>query len=314
MTGLEAFEPVGLLRVRARKVFGATRFTDLKLESYGRMIAEMNRDPEGFVASLAEPEGGESFLEQITSIVASSAFDFGVEGFVAYDDDGGQALAFDRVAIGARAQQQDANRASMGLSYSHAGLAAEIPDAGVGQDLLPRVADLVIDVGNIPVEDIGRAMLEMLGRSLITAARAEGTDADPEADMNPIMAELGGRMIAALNEAGTDIKVELSLDSAVTAMKLGGGVVADPEALWGVSGGFDLVLGDLDRLIALTEQDPLLAAYGAVVTAFAEIAERGEPSAEHPAPATFKITIERDGAVMVNGHNAVDISVETLGE
>jgi hypothetical protein len=312
MTALEAFERGGLLRLSVRKVFAGTRFTDLKLEFYGRMVTEMNRDPEGFVASLAEPEGGESFLEQITSMVASSTLDFGVEGFVAYDDDGEQAFAFDRASIGVRARQQDANRASVGLSYSHAGLVAEIPDAGVGQDLLPRAADLVIDVGNIPVQDIGRAALEMFGQSLIAAAQADGDDAEAETDL--MMSEFGGRMIAALNEAGTDIKVELSFDSAVTAMTLAGGVVADPEAAWGLSGGFELVIGDLDRLIALTEQDPLLAAYGAVVMAFAEIAERGEPSAERPAPATFTITIERDGAVMVNGQNAVDISVETLGE
>jgi hypothetical protein len=306
-TQLAAFD-AGRQRMSIGRFFAESRLRDFKLEDYGRMAAEMRSDPVGFMAGLLGSPSGESFISKLTELASYSAFDMSMDDLVVLDEAGTAPMGgLAHLSFGAEAARQEAGHGALRLTYRHAGLDVGKQIAGAGGELLPRDADLGIVVDHLPVETLARLMLEMAGEALIAAAKA----GDEPMPANGPMAGAGGRLASALSEAGTDLSVELKIDTDASPLALSGLLAAQAEAAFGVAGDLDISIGDLDRVMALIGGEPSLAAYLPVIQSFADVAERSGDQGE---AASFRVAIQPDGAVLVNGHNAIELSVGSTVE
>ena len=292
-------------RLSIGRFFAESRLRDFRLEDYGRMAAQMRNDPAGFLAGVLGSSSGERFVSILTELASYSAFDMALEDLVVLDEAGAEQVGgLARLSLGAEASRQDAGHGAMRLTYRHSGLDVGDQVAGAGGALLPRDADLGVVIDHVPVEALARLMLEMAGEALIAAAKSGDEPMPP-----PTEAPTGGpagRLAKALSEARTDLSLSLTLATEASPLALTGLLVAKEEAAFGAAGDFEVSIGDLDRVMALIEGEPSLAAYLPVIQSFAAVAER---SGEQGVAASFRVAVQPDGAVLVNGHDAIELSV-----
>lgn len=283
--------------VTIARVSTETAVDGFNAEPYGRMMNQLNTDPEAFMNTLADPATADSAISEMIDLVASSSFDLTIEDVAYVDPDGNQAFALARLGFGGGAAQDGSDSARLSISYEHSGLDA--PVEGPEADLIPRSSRLALDVNRIPMESIARAGVELLGQAMVAVARAESEVALAE-DFSE--AELQTRFLDILSAAQTGVTIDLAMDSALSGVELAGGVEAAADAMFGVTGAFDLTISNLDEVLAMAEQDPMMAAYKDMLAAFAAVAVR-EPG-DTGEQAKFVIAIQADGNLLVNGENA----------
>ena len=280
------------------RVWTETVLNGVRAEPYGRMINQMNTDPEAFFAALMDPADGGAAITEMLELVTSSHFDLAIEDVSYVDIEGNEAFALAALGFGGSASQEGSDNAKFSISYNHSGLVA--PLEGPEAEVVPKNTDLTIEVDRIPLESLARGMMEMIGLAMVEAARADSSAAMSD-DFSE--AELQGRAMSIVSAAQTGMTVDLSMDSALSSLALNGGVQASAEALFGVTGAFDLSISDVDGVLAMIDQDPMLAMYKDVFAAFVTTAAR-EPGPDGGEISKFAISIEPDGNLLVNGENA----------
>lgn len=290
-------------RVTLGRISSETVLNGVQVESYGRMIEQLNTDPEGFLAALMDPSEGQAVITEMLELVTSSAFDFTIEDLAYVDEFDTQQFALGRLVFGGKASQEGSDNAAMEITYEHAGLVA--PLEGPEASLLPTSTQLTVAVERIPLESLARSVLEIMGTAMVEAARADPNA--PMADDDMAAMELQFQLMNVLSMAQTGMNVGLAVGSEVSDVALDGGVQASQDAMFGMVGNFDLTVTELEALLATMQQAPEMALYGAMVMAFAQTAE-SETGADGTNVSRFAISIEPDGNLLVNGQNAMAIA------
>ena len=242
-------------------------------------------------------------------LVASSRFKMSIQNAAFVDDTDVRKFALAELTIGAEAHQMSANDMSLAISFGFSGL--DVPSDAAEAALIPSAAEFALAVNGIPVETLGRQLLEMLGNAFVEAAQAGLESATPASQLSAGMAEVSTRMLSALNDAGTEANIDIAIESEASNVELSGQVTAQHNALFGAVGSFDLTVGDLAALIAMTDYDPQLAAYKDLIEAFAATAVTDTESSGTD-PASFAIVIDPAGSIMVNGEHAMTIISNAL--
>jgi len=278
-----------------------TALDGVRAEPYGRMVNQMNTDPEAFITELMDPADGGAAISEMIKLVASSSFDMAIEDLIYVSPEGKEEFALAALGFGGIASQEGADNSKISISYEHSGLNA--PLEGPEAELVPTNTQLVLAVDRIPLESLARGMVEMLGLAMVEAARADSGAAMTD-DFSEV--ELQGRVLSIVSAAQTGMTVDLSMESALSSLDLSGGVEANAEALFGLTGAFDLTVSEIDGVLAMIDQDPMLAIYKDVFAAFAgtAIREQGPSDGE---TSKFAIVIQPDGNLLVNGENAFAI-------
>ena len=291
------------------RLMAATTIEGMKLEPYGQMANQLQTDPEGIFGLLLDPESSDQVMSKMIDLVASSRFKMSIQNATFVDDTDVRKFALAELTIGAEAHQMSANDMSLAISFGLSGL--DVPSDAAEAALIPSAAEFALAVNGIPVETLGRQLLEMLGNAFVEAAQAGLESATPASQLSAGMAEVSTRMLSALNDAGTEANIDIAIESEASNVELSGQVTAQHNALFGAVGSFDLTVGDLAALIAMTDYDPQLAAYKDLIEAFAATAVTDTESSGTD-PASFAIVIDPASSIMVNGEDAMTIISNAL--
>ncbi len=297
--------PEGGLVTLAR-ISTETALNGIRVESYGRMVNQLNIDPEAFLNTLIDPATGDAVISEMIQLIASSEFDFAIEELAYVDPQGNQAFALAKLGFGGGASQDGPDNAKMSISYEHAGLNA--PLEGPEAAYVPKSTQLKLNVDRIPLESLARGLVELLGLALVEAASADPDAAMPDEFSE---AELQARLMSIVSAAQTGATVDLSMQSDLSSLDLIGGVEASAEALFGLTGAFDLTISDLDGVLAMIDQDPMLAVYKDMFEAFAATALR-EAGPNGGEVSRFALAIQPDGSLLVNGEDAFAIAAGAM--
>jgi len=292
--------------VTLARVSTETILNGVRVEAYGRIVNQLNTDPEAFINALVDPADGNAMIDEMIALVASSEFDFTIEDLVYVDAEGNQAFALATLGFGGSGSHDGADNAKMSISYEHAGLS--VPLEGPEAAVVPRSTQFRLDVDRIPLESLARGLVELMGQAMVEMANA-----DPNATMSDDFseAELQARLMDIVSAASTGMTIDLSMESDLSALGLTGGVEASAEALFGLTGAFDLTVSDLDGVLAMIDQDPMLGAYKEVFAAFAATAVQASGT-NGTGTSTFAIVIQPDGSLLVNGENAIAIATTAM--
>lgn len=307
---IAVFDRGGPQRLSVGRVYGGNRFRGLRLEDNRQLTMQMQTDPAGFFAGLLSGQIGDSWVKTLTGMMTYTAFEMGIEKLVVYDETGDAAMGgLGRMTFSAEANQEDAGGGLLRLAYGHDGLDVGDQVPGTGGALVPTKANLDLTLDHLPVEMLVRLMIETFGHMMVESAQAGEDPAQPPP--GAMMAESTAKLSQALSEARTGLSVTLSLDTEASPLRLGGLLVAQSDAAYGAAGDFELSIGNLDQIMALIDAEPTLVAYLPVIQAFAGVAER---SGDQGQAAKFRIAVQPDGAVLVNGHDAIELSVGGTAE
>ncbi len=233
----------------------------------------------------------------------------GIEGLDVYNEDKSKLVSIDSLSFAGDTRQESPRDVEIRLRYRHEGLDAEIPEAGPLGELMPSSASLELSARQLPLEQMIRSLVDFLGLMVATESGVELTQAEQQTAQTMMM-EIGPSLMDMLEQAQAKLGIDIELATALSVIALSGEVGIDSAAVYATTGNFDLSVSDVPALLALVEGEPQLAEYGALVKAFADIAEYqpNDPTAR------FAIAINADGTVMVNGQDAMAMSVDALVE
>ena len=198
-------------------------------------------------------------------------------------------------SFGADGLDQPKAKVATGLRY--AGLA--VPDlsqtAGpAGAELVPTDFGIKLGMDDVPVP----AAIDLAGRSM-----ANTNMSDQSALMGASMMMAGG-LEQALVEASTKIKItDGSLMAPAVSGKFSGQAVADKTAAMGASGSLDVVLSDLEAVIAKISahaDDPSAQEIVGALQMLKALSDHGTDSSGKPTD-HFEVTLDAQGNALVNG-------------
>ncbi len=219
------------------------------------------------VGQLNGGAGGQQFFS-----LRSFGFDFGIDGL-----------------------DQPKSKISSGLRY--AGLA--IPEltqmAGpAGAELVPSDFGIKLGMDDVPVP----VAIDLASKSM-----GDTNMSDENALMGASMMMVGA-LEQALVEAGTKVNItDGTLTAPAVNAKFTGEALADKSSAMGASGSLDIVVSDLDAVIAKISahsDDPSAQQIAGVLTALKSVSDRGTDSSGKPTD-HFKVTMDAQGNTLVNG-------------
>ena len=241
---------------------------DQMLPVMARMVALIKSIHGEFsMGRLSGGAGGQQFFS-----LGSLGFDFGIDGL-----------------------DQPKSKLTTGLRY--AGLA--IPEltqmAGpAGAELVPGDFAVKLAMNDIPVPT-----------ALDLASKGMGdTDMSNENALMGASMMVVGALEQALVEAGSKIDItDGSLTAPAVNAKFTGQGLADKASAMGATGSLDIVVSDLDAVIAKISahsDDPSAQQIAGVLTALKGISDRGADASGKPTD-HFKVTLDAQGNTLVNG-------------
>ena len=310
ISGLSVQEPGGPTRVILARLYAETVMTDIQLEGYYALARKYGLEPGGFSGGPVDiREDSATIVDYITSFITSTTFTMGIEGLDVYDDDKSKLVSIDSMSFASDTRQESPKDVEIRLRYRHQGLDAEIPEAGPLGGLIPSSVSLELSARQLPLEQMIRNVVDFLGLTVAMESGVELTQAEQQTAQT-MMFEIGPTMMTMLEQAQAKLGIDIELATALSVIALSGEVGIESAAIYAATGNFDLSVSDVPALLALVEGEPQLAEYGALVKVFADIAEYqpNDPTAR------FAIAINADGTVMVNGQDAMAMSVDALVE
>lgn len=212
---------------------------------------------------------------------------------VAFEDGSGKrAFGLERLVYGFAVSGLAGDRSSFEVSYEHGGL--EIAGIeGVPGEFVPHRVALEITAAGLPNEALWRGIVDWANASAVST---------PEFAQSV----LNDRVSAALLDAGSELRIgKLVVETAGFAIEAEGALRADPESQYSVSGGFEVVVRGLDRIVATLSAKPQdgdalgIAGMLALVQALgaAEVDESGA------AVRRYRVEVPPDGAILLNGND-----------
>ena len=307
--GLAMQDPDGGTRVNLGRAYAETLMTDINLQAYYDLAKTFGLDPTGPSGPVDLRPEIDTLVDFAVSAITSTTFTMGLENLEVYETEDTKIVSMDSMTFGADSRQVNPRDVELRLRYGHEGLDAVIPDIGPLGSLTPTTANLELAGRQLPLEQMVRSGIETLALILADETGAE-LSPEEEQQLQMAMFEFGPGMMMMLEQAQATLGIDTDLVSALSSLALAGELGIDSDAAFGTTGSFDLTISDLPAMIALVEGDPELAQYAALVKAFDDIAERDAPGAA----AHFVIDINADGKVMVNGQDAIAMSMEALVE
>jgi hypothetical protein len=138
---------------------------------------------------------------------------------------------------------------SLGLRM--AGIQVTLPGHGNGdgatnplQDLMPENLGVIASAERLPIQAAWRSVLRTL-----VLARAAG---EQKPDIDILGDDMGAELKAAINEAGTVLRLDrLDIEAPSGRLRAEGAFTVDPETAVGVRGRVDLTITGLDEMIAI---------------------------------------------------------------
>jgi hypothetical protein len=197
--------------------------------------------------------------------------------------------------FGADGVDQPKSNLSAGLRY--AGLA--IPDlkdlAGpAGSELVPTDFAIKLGMADVPVPE---------ALNLASKSMGDANMADQGALMGAGMM-MAGALEQALVQASTKVKItDGALSAPAVNGKFTGEAIADKAAMMGASGSLDIILSDLDAVIAKISahtDDPSVEQIVSMLQTMKGLSERGV-DASGKTTDHFKVTMDAQGTTLVNG-------------
>ena len=233
------------------------------------------------MASLMKSIHGEFSVGQISAADASHKQLFAIGSF-----------GFD---FGAEGLDQPKSKLSTGLRY--AGLA--VPEltqmAGpAGSELVPTDFRFRLGMDNVPVP----VAIDLASKSM-----GDTNMSDQSALMGASMMMVGA-LEQALVQAGTKISItDGTLMAPAVTGKFSGEALADKAAAMGASGSIDIVVSDLDAVIAKISShadDPSAQEIVGMLQTMKGLSDRGADSSGKPTD-HFNVTLDAQGTTLVNG-------------
>ncbi len=233
------------------------------------------------MVSLMKSIHGEFSVGQVSAADASHQQLFSIGGF-----------GFD---FGADGLDQQKSKLSSGLRY--AGLA--VPEVQqlvgpAGAELLPTDFGIKLGMDDVPVP----AAIDLASKSM------GNTNLSDESALMGAGMMMAGALEQALIQAATKINItDGTLTAPAVNGKFSGEALADKAAAMGASGSLDIVLSDLDAVIAKISahsDDPSAQQIVGVLQMMKGLSDRGTDSSGKPTD-HFKVTLDAQGTTLVNG-------------
>ncbi len=307
--GVAMADPEGGIRVNLGRAYAETHMTDIDLQAYYNLAKSLGLDPTGPGGPVDLRPEIDTLVDFVVNAITSTTFVMGLETLEVYENEQTRIVSIDSMTFGADTHQENPRDVELRLRYSHDGLEAVIPDIGPLGSLVPTTANLELAGRQIPLEQMVRSGVETLALVLADETGAELSPEEKQQAMM-VMLEFGPNTMMMLEQAKAKLGVDADMVSVLSALALAGELGIDSNAAFGTTGSFNLTISDLPAIIALVEGDPELAQYGPLVKAFDDIAERDAAGGD----ARFAIDITTEGTVMVNGQDAIAMSMEALVE
>jgi hypothetical protein len=190
---------------------------------------------------------------------------------------------------------------SMGLRM--AGARTVLPGSegnGAGnplQALAPEKLSLIVSGERFPVRALWRGMLNFI---LLAAAAGE-----QEPDIEAINNAMFGGLLAAINEAGTVLRLDrFDIEAPIGALRAEGAFTVDPATAIGLRGGVDLTITGLDEMIAAamgaSQAAPSVQGQMMFLYMLKGMAKR-EPGPDGKPVDRLEISVTPAGEVLLNG-------------
>ena len=223
--------------------------------------------------------------------------DLTLTNFTAYGDDGQPIASLGEMSFGAKANI-DKPHASLAVTYAHSALESEAIEEL--KTFLPHDASFGLSFERIPTEAAVTAFFALLMQAGTGVETAPQELAKQPSAVN--MPDLFTGIRQSLHQAKTQLRAKAELKAAQAGLKLDGGLDADAEALYGVSGGFDIVINGLDEIKEWASSDPRHLPQAAMIALISDIAVSAT-TAEGERIAKYRIDITGDGKVSINGQD-----------
>ncbi len=307
--GVAMQDPEGGIRVTLGRAYAETHMTDINLQAYYDLAKNLGLDPTAPSGPIDLRPEIDTLVDFVVGAITSTTFVMGLEKLEVFENEDTKIASVGSLTFGADTHQENPRDVELRLRYSHEDLDAVIPDIGPLGSLVPTTASLELTGRQLPLEQMVRSGVETMALVLAEESGAELSPEDQQ-QLQMAMLEFGPGMMMMLEQAQAKLGIDTDLVSALSSLALAGELGIDSNAVYGTTGSFNLSISDLPAMITLIESDPQLAQYGELVKAFDAIAERDTADGA----ARFAIDINPDGTVMVNGHDAIAMSMEVLVE
>ena len=249
------------------------------------------------LATPPKPAGEAVAAEEPDKSAPGGSLDLTLTNFTAYGDDGQPIASLGEMSFGAKANI-DKPHASLAVTYAHSALESEAIEEL--KTFLPHDASFGLSFERIPIEAAVTAFFALLMQAGTDAETApQGLAKQPSAVNMP---DLFTGIRQSLHQAKTQLRAKAELKAAQAGLKLDGGLDADAEALYGVSGGFDIVINGLDEIKEWASSDPRHLPQAAMITLISDITVSAT-TAEGERVAKYRIDITGDGKVSINGQD-----------
>ncbi len=249
------------------------------------------------LASPPKPAGEAAAAKQPDKSAPGGSMDLTLTNFTAYGDDGQPIASLGKMSFGVKANI-DKPHASFAVTYAHSALESEAIEEL--KTFLPHDASFGLSFERIPIEAAAAAFFAFLVQAGPGAETApQGLAKKPSAVNMP---DLLAGIRQSLHQAKTQVHAKAELKAAKAGLKLDGGLDADAEALYGISGGFDIVINGLDEIKEWVSSDPRRLPQAAMIASISDIAVSAT-TAEGERIAKYRIDMTRDGKVLINGQD-----------
>ena len=270
----------------------------LTSEIDGWKVAEFAALQEKWQAAMKDPKPGEvaPLLTQMVALMKSVHSELTL-GSLSAGAGSSTMFSIGNVHLGFGADDLDQLKSKLMLALRYAGLTIPNLTQEVGAataDLVPGDFGLEIDMNDVPVP----AAIAVAGQNM---AGVNMTDEGSMAGAGLMMA--GGLQQALIQAATKFVIKDGSLKAPAVNATFSGEALADKTAAMGASGSLDIIIADLDGVIAKISahsDDPSAQQIVAVLTQLKAIGDHGTDSSGKPTD-HFKVTLDAQGNALVNG-------------